>query len=404
MIAESLERNGQYRPVVVRSETNEVLAGNHTLAAARHLGWQEIAATFVSCDDEQARRIVLVDNKANDAAAYDDSDLLRLLEEVDGDLVGTGFSADEVAALAGSLAEVGPPEALTDPDDAPSLPEAPVSAVGDVWLLGPHRLVVGDGTDPAVVAAAVGGGLADAYVSDPPYNVAYTGKTADALTIENDDMAEDEFRSFLNALFVAAFAHCRAGASYYVFHAHTEGTPFRAAILDSGWLLKQMLVWVKDSLVLSRQDHHWQHEAIVYGWKPGKGHSWYGGRKLTTVIDRQVDWESMPRDEMVALLEELFSESTVVRAKRPRRNADHPTMKPVELLRMLLVRSTRIGDMVLDTCAGSGSIVIACHAESRIAAVTELDPRYADVICRRYQEHTGVLPIRDGVPHDFTGA
>lgn len=215
-------------------------------------------------------------------------------------------------------------------------------------------------------------------------------------------MQSDEFRSFLAALFCAAFAHVRAGAPYYIFHADSEGVAFRQTLIDAGWLLKQVLVWVKNSLVLGRQDHHWQHEPILYGWKPGAGHSWYGGRKLTTVMDDGPDFTSWSRDDLEGLVRELFAESTVVRADRPTRNADHPTMKPVALLCMLLDRSTRVGDLVLDTCAGSGSLLIACHGTSRRAALTELDPRYADVICRRFQEHSGVVPRRGGVEHDFT--
>ena len=161
-------------------------------------------------------------------------------------------------------------------------------------------------------------------------------------------------------------------------------------------------MWVKNSLVLGRQDHHWQHEPILYGWKPGAGHSWYGGRKLTTVIDDQPDLDLLSRDEIQEILAGLLAESTVIRADKPARNAEHPTMKPVALIAQLLHRSTRIGDLVLDTCAGSGSLLIACHGLSRRAALTELDPRYADVICRRFQEHTGTLPRRDGMEHDFT--
>ena len=402
-IAESLSVNGQYRPIVVREQTREVLAGNHTLAAAKSLGWDSIAATFVSCDDEQAKRIVLVDNRSNDVAGYDNAELLDLLRSLEEGLEGTGFDAGSLAELERLVREAEvPPEPLTDPDYVPPSPRVPVSEPGDVWELGVHRLVVGDGTDPEVVAKAMGGALADAYISDPPYNVAYQGGTADALQIENDDMGADEFRSFLGALFCAAYAHTRAGAPVYIFHADTEGVAFRQSLVDAGWLLKQVLVWVKNSLVLGRQDHHWQHEPILYGWKPGAGHSWYGGRKLTTVIDDQLDLDLLSRDEIQEILAALLAESTVIRADKPARNAEHPTMKPVALIAQLLSRSTRIGDLVLDTCAGSGSLLIACHGLSRRAALTELDPRYADVICRRFQEHTGTLPRRDGVEHDFT--
>lgn len=406
VIAESLRVNGQYRPVVARTGTNEVLAGNHTLAAARHLGWDQIAATFVDCDDEQAKRIVLVDNRANDLAEYDNEALAQLLAELPS-LDGTGFDQDAVDELVAMLeAAKGDPEQLTDPDDVPDEPEKPVSQEGDVWLLGTHRLAVGDGTDPDVVAKACGGRLANAYITDPPYNVAYEGKTSDALTIENDSMSDDQFEEFLAGLFTAALAHTRKGGPAYVFHADSAGLAFRSAFVKSGWALKQVLVWIKDQFVLGRQDHQWQHEPILYGWKPGAAHSWFGGRALTTLLDDQpANFADMRKDELVALLRAIFAETTAIRAARPRRNGEHPTMKPVALLNLLLDRSTRTGDLVLDTCAGSGSILIACHHQRRVAALVELDPKYADVICRRYQEHTGTTPILEatGEPHDFTG-
>lgn len=404
VLCESLKTHGQYRPVVANKRTGEVLAGNHTLAAAKALGWAQLAVTWVDVDDEEAKRIVLVDNRSNDLAGYDDAELVALLASLP-DLTGTGFDDEALKELLAGL-DGAAPAALTDPDAAPFPPEQPVSEPGDVWLLGPHRLVVGDGTDPAVVEKACGGGrVADAYVTDPPYNVAYTGKTKDALTIEGDDMDGDTFRTFLTDLFAAAAAHTKDGGPVYVFHAETEGVNFRVAFALAGWSLRQVLVWVKNTMVLGRQDHHWQHEPILYGWKPGAPHAWYGGRALTTLLaDDQPEWGKLRKSELVQLITRLHEDSTVLRFDKPARSADHPTMKPVALLASILDRSTRMGDLVLDTCAGSGSLLIAAHGTSRIAALVELDPRYADVICRRYQDHTGTTPILEATrkTHDFT--
>lgn len=402
VIIDSLEKHGQYRPVVANKRTGEVLAGNHTLAAARALGWTHIAASWVDVDDDQAARIVLVDNRSNDVAGYDDTELLELLQSLP-DFEGTGFDQAFVDELIGRLP--GDPVQLTDPDAAPEAPATPISQEGDVWLLGPHRLVVGDGTDPGAVQAACGRRKADAYITDPPYNVNYTGGTAAALTIQNDHMGGDDFHTFLHGLFAAALEHTKRGGPVYVFHADTEGVNFRSALVDAGWELKQVLVWVKNSLVLGRQDHHWQHEPILYGWRPGHAHAWYGGRALTTVIDDQPAFEDMRKADLVQILNQLHTETTVLRHDKPSRNAIHPTMKPVRLVADLLDRSTRLGDLVLDSCAGSGSTLIACHGASRVAALVELDPAYGDVICRRYQEHTGTTPVLEatGKPHDFTG-
>lgn len=398
-IAESLAVNGQYRPIVVRRETNEVLAGNHTLLAARQLGWPEIAATFVDCDDDQAARIVLVDNHTNDVAGYDDTLLLELLQGLDG-LEGSGFTQAELDELLNAAG--GEPEKRTDPDDVPLPPKKPVSRDGDLWQLGPHRLVVGDGTDPAVVALACGGAKADLVVTDPPYNVAYEGKTGEALTIANDSMDGDAFGTFLGDLFAAALASTKKGCPIYVFHATAESVNFMQAMVDAGWSYKQTLVWVKDRFVLSRQDYHWQHEPILYGWKPGAAHRWYGGFTPTTLIDDGKAPSEMSKAELLAIVRQVYATTDAIREDRPSVNGEHPTMKPVALVTRLLENSSRAGDLVLDTCGGSGSTLIAAHGVRRRAALVELDRTYADVICRRYQEHTGVMPLRDGKPHDFT--
>jgi DNA modification methylase len=400
-IVASLRANGQYRPIVVRNGTNEVLAGNHTLLAARELGWPEIAATFVDCDDEQAARIVLVDNRSNDLATYDDDVLAELLSGL-SDLGGTGYAQADLDAL---LASIGPgPAALTDPDSAPALPVEPVSKPGDVWLLGPHRLLVGDSTDVAAVEDMLGGDRCDAMWTDPPYGVTYVGKTADALTIRNDGAGDLD--GLLSGALGAATVALRAGAPFYIAHpAGPLSMKFTTALFDAGWGFRQQLVWVKNTLVLGRSDYHYSHEPIlagvtpgepdlnledeaehenvIYGFTPGGigrlgrgGTAWFGDNKQTTVFQ----------------------------VPKPPRNADHPTMKPVDLITGMLRNSVRPGGLVYEPFGGSGSTLIAAHHLGIRARVIELDPRYADVICRRYQEHCGVVPqLRStGDPFDFT--
>lgn len=371
LIAESLTANGQYRPIVVRQGTNEILAGNHTWRAAKQLGWEKIWVAFVECDDATASRIVLVDNRANDVAGYNDGALLDLLGSLSS-LTGTGYDQDDLEALLTSLASPDAPTALTDPDDVPEPPATPQSRLGDVWSLGPHRLLVGDATQD--LDSLMQGDQADLVLTDPPYNVDYQGGTG--LKIENDKLLPLDFYTLLNNAFAQASANAKAGAGLYIFHADSERVTFQTAAEDTGWTIRQNLVWVKSSLVLGRQDYHWRHEPILYGWLAGSAHRWYGDRKQSTVLEFD----------------------------KPARNADHPTMKPVGLVSYLVCNSTQTGGIVLDPFAGSGSTLIACHSTNRIARLVELDPRYADVILRRYMEHTGDTPTKqDGTKFSGQG-
>ncbi|MFK4760309.1 DNA methyltransferase [Microbacterium sp. ZW T5_45] len=397
-IADSLRVHGQYRPLVVNvgSVTGrpfEILAGNHTYLAAVSLGWAEVQATTVDVDDETAHRIVLADNRLADLGAYDDADLVAALEAA-GDLEGTGYERGDLDAL---LAELSEPVSLTDPDDVPPLPstDAVVSRPGDVWMLGPHRLLVGSSGDVDAVRAAMPDGVAwDCVWTDPPYGVEYVGGTG--LTIQNDGV--DAAIAVSVAFLEVAAEMCRPGAPVYLAHADVLRIPLQLAMERLGIRWRQTLMWVKDRFVLSRADYHYQSEPIALGevdapdreYDPiaygflsgGEGRLGRGGRR----------WHGDNRS------------STVFDVKRPSRSTEHPTMKPVELIEAMLTNSCAPGAWVADGFAGSGSTLIAAHRLARKAFLVELDPRYADVICRRWHEHTGITPIRDGVPHDFAEA
>jgi DNA modification methylase len=394
-IAESLRVHGQYRPLVVNVGTltgrpNEILAGNHTYLAACSLGWETVQTTTVDVDDETAHRIVLADNRLADLGAYDDADLVAALEAA-GDLEGTGYERGDLDALLAGLSE---PVSLTDPDDVPALPDeaATVSRLGDVWHLGPHRLLVGSSGDLDVVRAAMPEGVMwDCVWTDPPYGVEYVGGTG--LTIQNDGV--DAAIAVSVAFLEVAAVMCRPGAPVYLAHADTLRIPLQTAMDRLGIRWRQTLMWVKDRFVLSRADYHYQsepialgevdapareYEPIAYGFTPGGegrlgrgGPRWHGDNRSSTVFD----------------------------VKRPSRSAEHPTMKPVELIEAMLTNSCAPGAWVADGFAGSGSTLIAAHRLGRKAFLVELDPRYADVICRRWHEHTGVAPVRDGIAHDF---
>lgn len=250
----------------------------------------------------------------------------------------------------------------SEKDDA--IPEEPVEAQtkeGDLYELGAHRVLCGDSTKIEDIERLMNGKKADLYLTDPPYNVAYTGKTKDALTIENDQMSDDSFKQFLVDAFTGAFSYMKPGAVFYIWHADSEGYNFRGAIHDIGQKVRQCLIWNKNSMVLGRQDYHWKHEPCLYGWKEGDSHLWNSDRSQTTVLNFD----------------------------RPSVSKSHPTMKPVELIAYQITNNTKGEDIVLDTFLGSGSTLIASEKKGRICYGLELDPRYCDVIVERYVEYTG---------------
>lgn len=377
-LRQSLEVNGQYRTVVARKlgRRLQLLAGHGTVQAARQLGRTHIAVdVHAGLSDEAAARIVLVDNRTNDLAGYDDALLAELLSSLP-DLEGTGYDDDDLQALLIGLDGAGEPVALTDPDDVPEPPKDPRSVLGDVWLLGPHRVLCGDSTDIGAHDAVLGSTKADVVWTDPPYGVDYVGGTKDALKIENDGATgvEDLLRGALGA----AFASSKPGAAWYVAFADKTILHLLTVLIELG-VYRQTIIWAKDQFVLGRGDYHSRHEPILYGWHPGAA-------RLHPVEDRTQD--------------------TLWEIPRPKRSADHPTMKPVALIQRALENSSKRGGTVLDPFGGSGSTLLAAHVTGRLARLVELDPRYVDVICRRYQEHTGVVPVLEatGEPVDFTTA
>lgn len=374
-IARSLEKHGQYRPIVVNAGTKtgrrfEVLAGNHTLLAARSLGWSQIDAAIVDVDDATAKSIVASDNRLADLGDYDDQALFELLDSLD-DLSGTGYGDSDVESLRRDLF---PPEVLTDPDEAPSVPAEPVSEAGQVWVLGPHRLLVGDCTDVEAVRGLVLDSPPDCVWTDPPYGVDYVGKTKDALTIQND--SGGGLAQLLRSAFAVIIEVCSPGAPVYVAHpAGALAFEFHSAMHESGLLVRQGLVWLKNTMVMGRSDYHYKHEPILYGFVPaesgrlGRGGSrWFGDHSQTSVFEFD----------------------------KPARNAEHPTMKPVGLIDAMLANSLPPGGVVFDPFGGSGSTMIAAHNRGGRALLVELDPRYADVIIRRFQQYTGIVPMLDG--------
>ncbi len=376
------------RPVLATA-AGEVYAGNMRLRAAQALGWPAVPAILEDVDPRTMRERMIRDNAQWGEWEKDELGRILLQLKAEGSDTSTvGIDSPELTKL---LDRIRLDEA--EEDISPALDAPPTRAsTGDVWQLGEHRLACGDSADPAVLVRLLGDAIADAVWTDPPYGVEYVGGTADALTIENDDIAG--LPDLLKCVFAVATTFLRAGAAVYVAAPGRHVGMFEAAFESAGWLLHQPLVWVKDALVLGHSDYHFQHEQVLYGWKLGARRTWLGERAQTTVTDRSRPVEEWTLEELQAFVTAARKRSDVVRAARPRRSADHPTMKPVELIEQQLVNSTKRGDLVLDMFAGSGSTLVAAAKLERRAALVELDPHYCDVILARWERLSGKTAAR----------
>lgn len=347
-VAESIKQFGFKVPVVV--DKNKVIVAGHT----RYKASKELGIDMVPCiiaddlTDEQIKAYRLADNKVSEKSEWDFDLLLEEIDEIfDIDMGDFGF-------------DIKIDDDVVEDDFEIDVPAEPKAKLGDIYQLGRHRLMCGDSTNFSDVEKLVGGVAMDMLITDPPYNVDYTGKTKKSLKIENDQMDNDSFRQFLRDAFTTADSVMKGGAVFYIWHADSEGYNFRGACFDIGWKVRQCLIWQKNSLVLGRQDYQWQHEPCLYGWKDGS-HLWASDRKQTTIL--------------------TFD--------RPSRNAEHPTMKPIPLFDYQIKNNTKEGDAVLDLFGGSGTTLMACEQNGRNAFVMESDPKYVDVIINRWEQYTG---------------
>lgn len=338
------------------------LGGNMRLRAIQELGMNEIPDAWVTLADdwteEKRKEFTIKDN-----VGFGEWDWDALANEWDsqqlsewGVDVPTEFQVE--------------PEAQEDDYEIPDTIETDI-ALGDLFEIGEHRLLCGDSTQTDTFEKLFAGQMADLVVTDPPYNVAYEGKTKAKLTIENDKQSDDDFYQFLYDFYTALGSYTKAGGAWYVWHADSEGANFRKAMADAGIMVKQCLIWVKQTMVMGRQDYQWKHEPCLYGWKEGAAHGWYSDRKQTTVLEFD----------------------------RPQRNAEHPTMKPIPLFAYQIGNSSKQGDIVADGFGGSGTTMVACHQMKRKAYIVEFDPKYCQVIVDRMRKLDPSLVIkRNGVP------
>lgn len=414
-IKRSIETFGYVDPIIVNERTGVIVGGHQRLKVLKDLGYDEVDVSVVDLSEENEKALNVALNKIS--GDWDNFKLKELLEELDTgtiDVTLTGFDEEEIEDLMTQFyveEETEVKEDNFDPDNAAEEIQEPITKPGDVWLLGRHRLMCGDSTNIDDVLRLMGGKQADMIFTDPPYNVDYEG--SNGKKIKNDNMEDSAFYQFLYDAFVAMYTVLKEGGPIYVCHADSEGLNFRKAFKDAGLLLKQCIIWVKNSLVLGRQDYQWKHEPILYGWKPGAAHCWYGGRKETTVIEEPVDLAISKYEGYSLLTFTSGTNSTVVkvpsfevlhegtdegsttwRIEKPKKNGDHPTMKPIALCARAIKNSSKPGEIVLDPFGGSGSTLMACEQTGRACRTMEFDPVYAEVIIRRWEEFTGQKAIK----------
>ena len=373
----SLREFGFINPIIIDRDYG-IIAGHGRLLAAKEEGITEVPCVFVDyLTEAQKKAYILADNRMAMDAGWDE-ELLRVeIEALQGeafDVSLTGFDEKELADLFKDGSDSDAED--DDYDLSAALEKAAFVERGDLWTVGRHRLMCGDATSAEDVATLMDGRKANLILTDPPYGVSF--KSSSGLTIQNDSMKDEEFYHFLLASFKNMADHLEKGGAAYVFHADTEGLNFRRAFIDAGFHLAGCCIWVKDSLVLGRSDYQWQHEPVLYGFIQNGKHPWYSDRKQTTI------WN--------------FA--------KPKRNANHPTSKPLDLLGYPIGNSTQENAIVIDTFGGSGSTLMACEQMNRTCCTMELDEKYASVILRRYVDDTGdadgVYVIRNGEKLPYT--
>ncbi|HIG0360410.1 TPA: DNA modification methylase [Clostridium sporogenes] len=380
-VAESIKEFGFKVPIIV-SKDNIIIAGHTRYKAAKKLEVKEVPVVIAEdLTTEQVKAFRIMDNKSSELATWNYEALLKEMEELkieDYNLELTGFELNEIE---GMMDEYNPKEVEEDQDfnmgEQLESIDIPKSKKGDVWLLGNHRLVCGDSTLKEDIELLMDGKKASMVFTDPPYNVAYEGGTEDRLTIQNDNMSNDEFYNFLFKVFSNYYELMEEGAPIYVCHADNWGENFRKAYREAGLKLAECIIWVKNTFVMGRQDYHWRHEPILYGWKEGKAHYFVNDRTQDTV------WE----------------------IPKPQRNAEHPTMKPLALCAKAIKNSSKPGNLIVDLFGGSGSTLMAAAEIERICYTMELDEKYTDVIVLRYINQYGpeeVFLIRDGIKVSYS--
>lgn len=414
-LAASIEKHGYIDPIVI-NEDGTIIGGHQRRTVMMDLGYEEAEVIIVDLpdkNDEIAANIAL--NQIT--GEFEKDALMGLLIQLEGsgyDTMAAGFSTHDLSELFAQVdLQTEAQDDHYDIDKAEKAAEAaePVTKPGDIWRMGEHRLMCGDAADASDVGILMAGEEADLIITDPPYNVDYEAKdkslersykrntTRTNNTIAGDRMPEADFYGFLLDVFGNLCDVARKGAAVYVFHADSEGLRFRQAFDAAGFKLSQVLIWEKNQFVIGRQDYHWRHEPILYGWKEGAGHYFIDDRHQDTVfIEDDVDFESMKKADLIAYIERIreamLARTSVQYEKKPAKSDMHPTMKPVALVGRLMANSSRRGDLVADFFGGSGTTLIAAEQLGRTAYLMEISPQYCDIIKNRWEEYTGKKAVR----------
>lgn len=378
-VAQSIKEFGFKVPIIIDKD-NVIVAGHTRYKAAKKLGMKKVPCIIADdLTDEQIKAFRLADNKVTEIAEWD-FDLLEI--ELEGianiNMSEFGFEVFEEE-----------PQVIEDNYEI-NIPKEPKTKMGEIYQLGPHRLMVGDSTNQRDVDRLMGDELADLLYTDPPYNVNISN--SQGMQIENDDMDSEKFKEFLQTAFECASNSLKDGGGFYIWHGDCETVNFRTACEENGMMVKQCLIWVKQHFTLGRQDYKWIHEPCLYGWKRGAAHYFVEEFNHLTVIEDNVDLNKLTKAEMKKMLEDILGSdipTTIFKENRPIKSDLHPTMKPLKLCGDMIRNSTKKDEIVLDLFGGSGSTLIACQQLQRVCYMMEYDPRYADVIIERWETFTG---------------
>ena len=379
-IKKSIIDYGNNDPIAV-DENNIIVEGHGRYIAMQELGFDTVEIIRLEhLTEEQKKAYRLIHNKLTMNSDFN----IELLESELADLQIQDMQEFGFDFLPNFTEDINDTEII---DDVLQDDNEAVTKQGDIWILGKHRLICGDCTQRAVIERLVDGQKIDLLLTDPPYNVAI--ENSNGLTIENDNMSDTAFYEFLKDAFMSADNAMKNGAAFYIWHGESEGLNFRRACKYAGWDIKQCLIWVKNQNTMGRQDYQWKHEPCLYGWKSGGAHYFIKNRKQSTVIDDDIDLELLTADELRELIAEMIEPTTIIREDKPLKNSEHPTMKPIPLIKKQIKNSTKQGEMVLDIFGGSGTTLLACEELDRVCFMCELDTKFCDVIIKRWETMTG---------------
>lgn len=390
LLAEIIKKTGWRNSITISTLSGMIVKGHGRMLAAEYAGFTEAPVEYQYYATEADELADLIaDNRLAELAEMDNKKLAEVFAQLDPEkLELTGYTEQEASDLQGLLDDIEVNAEIAEDTVPPAeIDDDPITMPGDIWILGKHKLICGDATEEQTYAALMGDERAKMIVTDPPYNVDYTGGTEMKLKIKNDNMDDAAFRQFLTASFVNMAKYGAPGAAVYIWHADSEGINFRIGMAEANIEIKQCLIWVKNALVLGRQDYQWKHEPCLYGWIPGGSHYFIDDRTQATVQEIPLELEKLKKQELIAFIDRYLRApipSSVLHEKKPIRSDLHPTMKPIKLISRLVTNSSKQGWIVLDPFAGSGTTLITAEMTGRVARCIELDPYYCDVIVRRY--------------------